>query len=308
MAKKKVQLEVSQVYQQEAERLLSDRKRSKIIHGTKDIRASGDEFEVPGREFLTRRLPRKYHVGHGHVVDTTLTNSPQVDVIIADNSATPILLEGKNGTQYIPYESVYMIGEIKSTYEKRKSPIKAFSRTVAKVKTSLHRDETPPNYVGNGLVAGPGLSTDCDVPYRNPLFSFMLFGDSGDLDTAALTQEYADCDDPHLPNIVCFLDGRVAAKATLVAAANGKYGFGVFETDCHRRLTQEDCHWILLDFTSPETKHGEALGVLMLAIFDHLRTCVLLSPPVGEYLQHVTQGARYEVKAIDRDLLDSKKS
>src|SRR5262245_12384225 len=201
--------EINKVYQEEATQLAEARKRSKVIHGAGNIDASGDEIEVPFRDFLRRKLPFKYYVSQGHIVDKELKVSPQLDVVVADNNATPILFKGQNGTEYFPYESVYLVGEVKSTYIKSKHYISEFAGTYQSIKTALQRDATPLTYLGNGLNLGEGLISHANVPYRNPLFSFMLFVDSGDVDEKDLRLEYSGFSDEYLPNVVCFADGRI---------------------------------------------------------------------------------------------------
>ena len=93
-------LELTKVYQEAASQIVSARGRSKVIHKSGNIRASGDEIERPFRELIQRKLPSKYCVGQGHVVDKTLSISPQLDIIVADNSATPILFSTENDTKF----------------------------------------------------------------------------------------------------------------------------------------------------------------------------------------------------------------
>lgn len=166
---------ITKVYHEDVQALLSSRRAGAVIHSTGDIRASGDETEIALRHFLRKRLPQKYLVGHGHVVDRFLTVSPQCDVIIADNSATPVLLEGKDGLQYFPYESVYAIGEVKATYYQSGRPISAFSNTIKEIKENLKRDAVPPEYIGNGISLGKGFKNSDFRPYKNPLLCFMFF-------------------------------------------------------------------------------------------------------------------------------------
>ncbi|MFZ1220159.1 MAG: DUF6602 domain-containing protein, partial [Chthoniobacterales bacterium] len=69
--------EINAVYREEVVRLLSSRQQSKVIHSSGDIDASGDQIEAAFRDLLRRRLPTQYFVGHGHVVDKSLTVSSQ---------------------------------------------------------------------------------------------------------------------------------------------------------------------------------------------------------------------------------------
>ena len=62
-------LRIGDIYEKEAQDLLNSKRSVSIVHATGDIDASGDELEIPIRKFLRKRLPEKYYVGHGHIVD-----------------------------------------------------------------------------------------------------------------------------------------------------------------------------------------------------------------------------------------------
>jgi hypothetical protein len=109
-------LEITAIIQQDIEEIFSSRQKSKVLHQTKNIDASGDEVENAVRRVIRRKLPLKYYVSQGHIVDKALSTSSQLDIIIADNSGSPVLFTSENGTEYFPYESIYSFGEIKSTY------------------------------------------------------------------------------------------------------------------------------------------------------------------------------------------------
>ena len=116
MNRKLAQLELLKVFQLDALELLSAHNRGKVIHTSKNISAAGDEVEITFREILKRKLPNRYYVGRGHIVDNALNSSSDFDVIIADNANSPILFRTQKGNEYFPFESVYAIGEVKSSY------------------------------------------------------------------------------------------------------------------------------------------------------------------------------------------------
>jgi hypothetical protein len=66
---KTIPFRMNEVYRQEVIRLLSARRKARVIHASGDIDASGDEIEEPFRDLLRRRLPNQYFVGHGHIVE-----------------------------------------------------------------------------------------------------------------------------------------------------------------------------------------------------------------------------------------------
>ena len=291
------EFQINEVYRQEVVRLLSARKKSKLIHASGDIDASGDEIEVPFRDFLRRRLPSQYFVGHGHIVDSSLNVSPQYDVIIADNNSTPILFEAENGCQYFPYESVYALGEIKSTYRKQRSPIKNFASNVQKLKDVLKREPTPPNYIGNGITLGTGFTNNEKRPYTNPLFQFMIFFDSGDATRPALANEYCSNADENLPIISVFLDGKIIVKAEL-NEISGETEMGKIDLDPVRILSRRDLEWMYVNYKDKSNSGSQAIVAFMLGIFNHLNSCTLMDPPIREYLHKVLAVAPHQPEAL----------
>jgi hypothetical protein len=285
---KPIVFQITEVYREEVSQLLSSRNKSKVIHSSGDIDASGDEVEVPFRDLLRRRLPNKYFVGHGHVVDKNLHVSPQFDVIIADNNSTPILFESENGTQYFPWESVYAVGEVKSSYSRRKRPVGTFADNVSKLKGVLQREWTPPNYLGGGVTFGEGFTCSDTRPFKNPLFQFIVFFDSGDCNQERLSEEYCSQTDESLP-IAVFLDGKVVVKAEFEAVAGG-VGMGRIDLDPLNSL-RTDVDWTQIAYTSRRDGGAQALVVLMLGLFDHLERCILMRPPIGDYLNSVISSA-----------------
>ena len=131
-------LELLKTMQVEAAGLIAARTKAVLIHHVKNISSAGGVVEKSVRKVLRKRLPAKYHVGQGHIVNPTLKTSPQFDVIIADNSSFPLLFKDDNGTEWFSYESVYALGEVKSSYDKSKKYIEVFSDNIRKTKTELN--------------------------------------------------------------------------------------------------------------------------------------------------------------------------
>jgi hypothetical protein len=282
--------DIKAVYRQEAANLLSSRGKSRLIHSSGDIDASGDEVEVPFREFLRRRLPSQYFVGHGHVVDKSLNVSPQFDVIIADNHATPILFEAENGCQFFPWESVFAVGEVKASYQRGKHPIRTFAGNVAKLKNQLARLPTPPSYLGNGVSLGQGFESSDKREVRNTLFPFMAFFDSGAATQVSLADEYCGASDEYLPVVASFLDGKAVVKAGLERAQGGTQ-LGAIDLDPQHVMERKDVHWTQMNFNNQADGGAQALVVLMLGLFDHLNRCILMPPPISEYLNAIIRTA-----------------
>lgn len=286
---------IDEVYKQEASKLLEAKKSVGIVHKTGDIAASGDELEIPFRQMLSKRLPSKYYVGHGHIVDGEMNVSPQFDVIIVDSSATQILYDSEDGTQYFPYESVYAVGEIKSSYYKNSKYINKYISSVKKVIDGFSRDPVSSSYIGNGVELGSGLSVDGTRDIQNQLFSFMLFGSKNDCEANEFNQQLNESASLPNPNVVCFLDGSVITKSKLVEV-EGAYSLGALELDPLRQ-NNSDLGLVEVNF-SGEDKSGKSLAVLMLGLIKHLNSTMLKSPPFDKYIGSVLSSAAYTGKVI----------
>jgi hypothetical protein len=64
--------------------------------------------------------------------------------------------------------------------------------------------------LGKGFVL-EGAAND----FRNPMFAFIVFVNSGDVSRKELLREYAKAPGPFIPNAVCFLNGSAINKAKL---------------------------------------------------------------------------------------------
>jgi len=289
MTQKLPKLELERVLQRDAAEIVDAHKKAQIIHRTRDIDTAGNEVEQAVRNVIRRKLPIAYYVGHGHVVDSELVTSPQLDVIIADNTGAPILFQAEDGTEYFPYESVYAIGEIKATYHKHKKYIRDFVEKLARMKAELQRDKTPPTYLGSGINLGSGLSANIGKPYRNPLFSFILFVDSKDFQVRLVTEMYVSTPASELPNVVCFLDKGVIVNAKIVTLKNGDYSLGAinlipeFDQDVGNGINR----WVFIPFGDDGSRSGANFGFLYFALATHLKSCALMAPNLLAYLNRI---------------------
>jgi hypothetical protein len=292
---------IDKAYADDAAKIASARTAGRLHHDVSDIRASGDTVEVATRHFLRRRLPKQYHVGHGHIVDRKLAVSPQLDVILADGNAMPVLFEGENGVQYIPYESVYLIGEVKSSYIRAKNYCHKFVDVQSRLLKDLDRAKTPPNYLGNGISVAGGLSTGLSVPYQNPLFSFMFFADQGDFDADDLVELYSTAAPCTLPNIVVFLDGLAIVQSEVIPKVD-HLQLGNLIIDSHSLASDNKGVWCLMRLKGNVSLGGSVLALLILALHVHLSTCRLLNPPIEDYLGHI-----FKLTTRYGDILDYRK-
>ena len=166
--------------------------------------------------------------------------SPQYDVIIAETGASPVFFKTQNGTEYFAYESIYAIGEARSTYYKAKKPIETWSANITNLKKTLQRKKTdfhqrkPPH----------------PTTYSNPLFSFMLFISSGDFEPEDLSDFYKNTPHGDLPNAVCFLDRCVILN--IQSGRNAEGGLVPIFMNPHPEFAIEskdrEQHWSFISF------------------------------------------------------------
>jgi hypothetical protein len=280
------QLEVERAFEADAAELFAACERGRVLHGARDAPAVGDVLETVVRAWLTKKLPPAYHVTHGHVLDGAMAASPRLDVVIADGLGTPILHRSEDGTEYVPYESVYAIGEVRVSYLKAERPIQAFADTVRAVREKLTRPPAPPSGVGSGTEPG-GVTSGERRPYRNPLFSFMLFVSAGDFAHEQVADLFKSTPPRLLPNVVCFLNRGVILNGRATTRDGGKHSLRAVNVhpEFNEALGITDGHWAEVRFGAPAGRPAASLAFLHFAIVSHLRSCVLLLPDLQPYLQ-----------------------
>lgn len=99
----------------------------------------GDSSEGRWRAVLERHLPRRYRVCRGVVVDSAGMESDAIDIIIHDAHFCPLLLD-KDGTCFVPAESVYAVFEAKQVLNAGEI---AYAGEKAASVRRLHRTSAP---------------------------------------------------------------------------------------------------------------------------------------------------------------------
>lgn len=287
-AKELIRLEIENVLRVDAAEIMAARTKALIIHHSKDIDAAGDEVEQSIRNVLRRKLGSNYYVGHGHLVDSELTTSPQMDVVISERTSSPILFTTANGTEYFPFEAVYAYGEVKSAYYKSKNYIAKFVETNQYIREKLVREQTPSNYLGMGINLGPELTTGIASPYRNPLFSFMFFVAANDFVWNDLKELFSQTANRFLPNVVCLLNKGLILNVSSEQNDDGTLNITrLLPNPEFQEATKETNGWAFLEFNplpSGEAPMGSNLAYFYYFLSEHLRSCVLLSPDIFTYL------------------------
>jgi hypothetical protein len=289
--------DIDTFFKQDAARIFSAREKGIAIHKTKDIDAAGDEIELPVRDIIANRLPKQYYVGQGHIVDSNLNTSGQFDILIADNKGSPLLFSSENGTDYLTYESIFALGEIKSTFYKSKKYIEEFTNKINSVNEHLSRRPTPPNQVTQDFEFASGgvitITSSEDRPYKNPLFKFMFFVNSGDADFGQICMTLNSTDNRNVPNVVVFLDRGIILKAEIHATVVMNTGQPGTSTqlipgavNLYPEFTKPDFaglqRSVFYEF-EPESTSASCLAYIVYALNTHITNCMVLKPDLIKY-------------------------
>ncbi|RYD56706.1 MAG: hypothetical protein EOP56_11705 [Sphingobacteriales bacterium] len=242
----------------------------------------------------------------GHIVDSRLIASSQLDVLIADSKGSPVL-SSEDKVDYLAYESVYAFGEIKSAYYKSSKPIEKFIAAIEKVNNQLQREKSSVfqitqdiKYSGNNF--DDNMQTKDGWFYRNPLFKFMFFGDSKSVTIHDLYHIVKDHDPQNLPNIICFLDKGILVQANMEIDDTKTLNLSINENNDinwtpHTKITgvglypefnvkyeSEAYNWFLLEF---DNKNASCLAYLIYALNYHLSRCIVLKADLMKYHQQL---------------------
>ncbi|HMH31600.1 MAG TPA: DUF6602 domain-containing protein [Puia sp.] len=288
--------ELNNILTLEAKELVDSREKAFAIHHTRDIDAAGDEVEQKVRHIIRRKLPLDYYVGHGHLVDENLNYNGQHDIVIADNSGSPILFTAENGTQYFPYESLYAIGEIKSTYYSSREYVQKYIDKITKLYTNLSRADTSPSQLSKDInfEAGGAITiTSGDTrPYKNPIFKFMFFVDAGDFDILQIKDLLTSTDDKFVPNFICILNKGILVKSKIITT-NGLPALGPLELfpEFIPADKKHEHKWAFVELGRGSDPLAAHLAFVFFALNQHLHNCLVLRPNLMTYFHKL-----FEVK------------
>jgi len=276
-----VLFDLNSVLQHDASEIIAARTLGKVAHRTKDIDTAGSEVEEAVRAVFAKKLPRSVVVEHGHLVDVKLSVSSQIDVAIVDPTDLVGLMRAKDGTCYIPYECVYAIGEIKTTFTKKH--VLGFSDKLASLRTLERAQNTQQP------------SSRQHYQYGNPLYSFMLFVESKDDPLALLKEivvELTSADRP-LPNAICILDRGLVLNCTFIQKPSEHERLGNINVmpEFAREVNRA---WCLLPFGSEEFREGANLGVLVALLIEHINSCMLQQPDLLRYMRALFLNQAYQ--------------
>ena len=274
------QLNLARIFASEANALIEAREKARIVHKS-DIRAAGNEVEIPVRDFLRRMLPPRYYVTHGHLIDAAHRVSPQLDVIIADNFSLPSLITTEDGTEYVPATSVLAVGEVKSTYYQSQGDYKGFHEKLVAI-SQMHRP-----LVENSVYEGLGPSSNMrDITlgstnkYLNNLYSFLLCVNGEEFDFDKVRNLLTTADVNQLPSTAIFLNKGIVAYAN-----RRKPG------DLHKypnEINEGDYDWCFMETIAPDdgSVEGTNLSFLYGRLVSHLAGSYLEPPNFYDYMRN----------------------
>lgn len=244
-----------------------------IISDLKNIRASGDEVEFAVKDFLQEKLFPKYHVNDGHIIDENLKVSPQFDVVICENSKNPVLFNLADKSELFYYETVYCFGEVKKSFYTKKL-ITDFCKNIERSKNELLRNKIPPNFVetsNSGFLIKDPLTK---LPLRNPLFTFMFFVNSDQLNDNDLSKTFKAENNNNLPNITVFLD-----QGIIINVNEKKYRDGKIKINLYPEYEIEDNVWVLMNLQT----ENNVLTYFYMLLVEHLNSTTLGKQDIKKY-------------------------
>jgi hypothetical protein len=200
-----------------------------------------------------------------------------LDIIIADNLRSPLLYKTRDGTEFIPFESVYAIGEIKKRFID--DHISDIVNTIQRFKENIVRELVEPNFLdvgSTGLLIDKSTTT---YPYKNPLFWFYIAVDydPSKFKLKELTETVLEqANWKYLPNIFCILN-----KGVVLCVHKGKLKEGVISILLYPEFADNSKYdWYLYE----TKKESESLAFLYYILNEHLRFCLLKQPDMMNYL------------------------
>lgn len=131
--------------------------RSVMSHPTNKGRAS----EISWLDMLQTHLPNRYNADSGRVVDSNGHLSDAIDIIVFDGQYSPLLFK-RDGTCYVPAESVYAVFEVKQELDKghieyagdKAASVRRLKRTTAPIPHAGGEfDPKEPQHILGGILA-----------------------------------------------------------------------------------------------------------------------------------------------------------
>lgn len=290
-------------FAQDAAKLNGERQKARQLHADGNIDAAGNVVERAAFEWMRSRLPQRYGLAKGHVVDAKMNVSSEFDIIIFDNLFSSSIFSNEH-IQYIPIEMLYGVGEVKTTFSyaetagKNGNHVEAFQEKLYVLKYGLQR-----NILGEDKAAIDDLifGYNSAVTPRNPIFSFMMYFDvpeesSQEHMARALQKikslEINNDDDWYncIPGVICLLPIGILTKAVVECGDNYATLRHIYTIrEWEKYYLKENCQpkWTLSLVDVAERRHARetaVLGYFYATLLSTLKMCRVEIPNWDEYI------------------------
>jgi hypothetical protein len=189
-------IDIGEVLQSYSRKLLHDFHQDA---GTPNIAFDGGQpGEQAVRDFLSARLPGRYGVGEGLVIDASGGQSRQCDVVIYDRERAPIL-SSETGLTIWPFESVYAVAQVKS-----KLTLSDLESAVESIASFKALSRLPSDFLST-----PGMATRA-AP-RNRAIGLLIAHET-ELDADELQATLTSVPREHQIDDYCVISGRVGIR------------------------------------------------------------------------------------------------
>lgn len=267
MAAKKPHVDVRGILKTHSRRLLNEFREGEQTSPNALDRGLPREKAV--FDFLTAKLPGRYGVGNGIVVDAKEGQSLQCDVVIFDSQHTP-KLSTSSAMSIWPFDVVYCVAEVKSKLTEA-----ALSEAVENI-ASFKKLQRP----ARQLAGGPGFVAN--VGFMNPPFGVVIAHAWGD-DLMPTGPAYREAFDKIVQSVpaeqqidaYCVIEGGGGCRAK-VSEDGRRTVFGLFPNEQERPP--------LVHLRSLE---DSALAWFLLILTSLLNTIDLGEPNLVPYLRYV---------------------
>lgn len=192
------------LFNSDANNIINSRIQGGALHRSGDIRACGDEIEDVVRGIIRNKIPKRFHLERGKIIDEKLNTSHELDFIISDSDHATVLFKSRNGLEYIPIETVLAYGEIKSSYNIK--CVKEFLDKSERSFSCILKPPLPQGYIGRGIKISLNGLNFTQANKKQLIHRSMIFVNSDDLDTDELLRYMHDNDRKYLPCIIYFVD------------------------------------------------------------------------------------------------------
>lgn len=278
------------MYQTYADRINIASEIASILHGIKDIKASGNEVELSLRKSLSKFLPFNTELSNGHIIDFNSQISKQYDFILSNKEYANKLFRAKDSTELVIYERVYCIGEVKKTWNLGNLIDTMVS--IKDLKNRLNRNAVDSTTLITGKSNIKLNAELTNLPLRNPLFTF-AFAVNSDGMLHKLQQTYSqDPFSPFLPNVTVILN-----EGLFVMVSKDKLDDGTVEFILHPSYKNdpEKYEWKFIESKSG----GKNFGYLYYLLLEHLSTTILEVPNYMRYASSLLEIDAEDISSLD---------